>query len=423
MQKVNQRFFSDIITKPTPIIVKKFINSITADRRYYKVVCPIEPRLAKFLGLTGAMEVITFRDLPLHVRKFFQSEEEFTDKDLYLYEDTFAPDSYKAASDISSSLAGLSAFTILSDRAIPFQTKSVFYVFPRRGRAGQSVSIHHSERDAASAKSMTGRRLKALTKVPRQLDESFEGRSRERIQNALSTAAIGFASPVPETQLISFWSAFEVLMSDPKPNDTRITHFIRYLVPCISHKYHRRIFAAMHDYLTVSYRRRYQEIIRKVDENNFSDQHTKFAKLIVLPKYHDFRCDILSLASNDPLALHRLYRLEIYYGKPSSCRSTMIDHAQRVEWQLHRIYRTRNNLVHSGRSPDYMESLIRNAIDYFRSTIFAIARKGSERAGVRDLDQIISEVCIDHEMQLAKLKGLTEDLFDDQLVQQTFGYA
>ena len=39
-------------------------------------------------------------------------------------------------------------------------------------------------------------------------------------------------------------------------------------------------------------------------------------------------------------------------------------HQKKVEWQIRRIYRTRNLIVHSGRSPIFLHALIENAHDY-----------------------------------------------------------
>lgn len=40
-----------------------------------------------------------------------------------------------------------------------------------------------------------------------------------------------------------------------------------------------------------------------------------------------------------------------------------------VEWQIHRIYRTRNSIVHSGDSPEYTKYLVENAHDFFDQTL------------------------------------------------------
>ncbi len=77
-----------------------------------------------------------------------------------------------------------------------------------------------------------------------------------------------------------------------------------------------------------------------------------------------------------------------------SANRTICDHADRVRWQIHRVYRARNQLVHAGRTPSYLESVILNLAEYYRSSIATIVNRAKQEDGKSDIDQIVAEIGI-----------------------------
>lgn len=421
LEKINQKFFLNDVKRPGSRTVSSFINSIRAERRKYKVVCAVEARTANLLRHIGNFEPVIFKNLPLHVREGMKKSASFSADDQYLVEIISAPDAHQAAVQLANRLASVRALMVLPAQRLDVNAKSEFYVFTLRATTGRLISPQKGSLEVSAAAPLAGRRLKALTRIPRQLEKSFDAESQERLLSALSTASVAFETPLPETRLISFWSAFEVLLSDPNTDDVRITHYVKQLIPCVVFKYHRRIFSAVYDAMLISYQKRFREILREVSEGVSSDQHTRFIKLIVLPDYEGLRNNLLDIAQSSPLIRHRLFRLEKYYGTPEECYNSIIDHAGRVEWQLHRIYRSRNTLVHSGRSPLYLDSLIRNCLDYFRTTVVTLVRKAAERPGVHKIDQIVAELGFERQIQLDKLQARKKLPFDATFVESIFG--
>ena len=98
-------------------------------------------------------------------------------------------------------------------------------------------------------------------------------------------------------------------------------------------------------------------------------------------------------------------------------RSAIENHEQRIAWQLHRIYRARNNIVHAGRVPTFLDSIVLNIDEYYRAALGTIVNRASREAGLTDIDQLVFEIgaeyrvhrrCLD---ELGKQKSFTaEDL-------------
>ena len=122
-------------------------------------------------------------------------------------------------------------------------------------------------------------------------------------------------------------------------------------------------------------------------------QHA-FAEMLLLPEHEQRRQSLLHLLTNNPLALHRVFKIHSDYRDTKCASRTISDHADRVAWQIHRVYRARNQLVHSGRLPSYLKSVILNLAEYYRSavaTIVSHARREDERS---DIDQVVAEIGI-----------------------------
>src|SRR5262249_20877998 len=158
------------------------------------------------------------------------------------------------------------------------------------------------------------------------------------------------ASPNAENQLISLWSAVEVLLSEPPRDVARISHYCRMLIPCASLRHVRRQMVAAYDEMLVSYRRRFSEIVNS-EPNDFGNSHTNFAALLCLEENEPLRKRLMTLCKDNPLALHRMWKLRTDYKEPKSALRAISGHEKRVEWQICRIYRARNFLVHTGRIP------------------------------------------------------------------------
>jgi hypothetical protein len=107
------------------------------------------------------------------------------------------------------------------------------------------------------------------------------------------------------------------------------------------------------------------------------------------------RSRLMTLCTDNPLALHRLWKLQRDYSTPKGICVAIDDHAKRVEWQLHRIYRARNNLVHAGKRPSFLDSLIVNMDEFFAASLGTIINAASRETGRSDIDDLIAQIGIE----------------------------
>jgi hypothetical protein len=215
--------------------------------------------------------------------------------------------------------------------------------------------------------------------------------------SSINTAALARSSSSIENQLISLWSAVEVLLTEPPRSKPRILHYAKLLAPCVCLRHIRRQMTAVYEQMLVARGREFRRILRQAKEQ---DRRLNFGAVLFFPEHEHLREQLMALCRGSPLAQHRLWKLRRDYNSPGDVRRTIEDHQRRVEWQIHRIYRARNQLVHAGYIPSYLDSLVMNLAEYYRSTIFALVGRATRENAESDIDQVVAEIGIEYRILL-----------------------
>lgn len=420
LERLQERFLKKPMKKVGAAVVRAFIDRITSETNTYKVVQAVDENLEHFLDGRDGWEVLQMGDLPPFVQAEVATWKGTFSR--YAVHTIFAADPFKAAENTESELEGLKAFTLIPNHRLSSEWSSECMVHRPRGNKGEAlVQVHPPLQVVSISPAASSFSIRQLVSLFKKMEQSFDVPSKERILRSMVTAQVATKTNQDEARLLSLWSAFEVLMTEPQGDEVRITHFVKYLVPAICIRYHRRVFAAVHKELYRSYKKRFTDILWRKPLRGKGASFTRFAKLLVDPNYATERRDLVALCSDNPLALHRLWRLEKFYGSPAAALETIRDHSNRVRWQTHRIYRVRNSLVHAGKAPEYTDSLVSNALDYLRSCVVSLVRVAARHPrGQADLDLAIAEILLDWELLQRRLAEAPAE-FDDELSHFVFG--
>ena len=99
-------------------------------------------------------------------------------------------------------------------------------------------------------------------------------------------------------------------------------------------------------------------------ETSVTDSVRKVCEFVLLESYGQQRADFLARCSDFPLLKERI---EYYHATLSNTADVFkfVDkHGERVKWQVMRIYRNRNLIIHNGESMPYLHLLIENLHSY-----------------------------------------------------------
>jgi hypothetical protein len=410
LNKVDEIFFKLPLKRPGRPTLKKFFRQFQIEDINFIVYTAVDSSFGKYLQSLEFTTYASANQIPTGIRRNVGNTLPLGPEDVYLFSRISARDENSAAAEVESTLASVKALAFM----VPHDMKVAWsqQMYAVRGRAAlgtvmaaQALPLHR----VLVPPSTSRRAFKALRSYSGRLLTNFDGASTERIISSINTGAVARTSDSIENQLISLWSAIEILLTEPARGVVRITHYSKLLVPCICLRYIRRQIIAVFNEMLVNYRKRFTEIVSSEPEIDGHDQHTKFAAILLREPNEALRVALINLCNENPLALHRLWKLRRDFSSPRLLKKTLTEHEDRVGWQLHRIYGARNNLVHAGKQPKYLDSLILNLDEFFRACLGTLVNRASRDEQDPNLDQLIAEIGIEYRIQMGYWTTLQKD--------------
>lgn len=395
LQSIENHFFGRPIQRFKNSHLTGFFRYFNGKEKRFLVFAPVSSEMGKYLKDVVRGKVSSFTELPIFVKNAYASYQATQATDLFFQKEILAFDEFGAVQKMEQSLSSLHSLGFLAIRGISLRWHNEMFVSIRRSNNGALVKSPHLSFDSNSSEvTSSGSALKSVKTYSKKILSVFDPASTERLLSSIGTSALARTSTNLENKLISLWSAVEVLLSQPKKDDVRILHYVQLLSPCICRRHIRRQIIALFNELIISYRRKFTDILNKETSVGGSDPHTSLAAILLLKENAPLTEELCQLCANNPLALQRLWKFQKDFGDPQALYDAMTSHQKRVEWQLHRIYRARNNLVHAGKIPSYLDSLIMNAFEYYRSSIDTIVGKAGKETTRSSIDQVVGSVSV-----------------------------
>lgn len=205
-------------------------------------------------------------------------------------------------------------------------------------------------------------------------------RVTELLAAALQYHALGVQADAPESRLTNFWVALESLLVDH--SGSIIQKVTNLIPPSIALSRSSRILVA----LGVEIAR----FGRQMDRNDSgaaavlrtylgaaaSGRIRVEPSVLVTMLMDDAKASqLFALVARNPLLVYRLNQTRDQLRSPSDMRSSLEKHRQGVSWQISRIYRARNSLVHRGKLPRGAEHLIQHLHTYLSMTLHYLVRE------------------------------------------------
>lgn len=200
-----------------------------------------------------------------------------------------------------------------------------------------------------------------------------DARTQRSVMRSLNAVALAANASDSETQLVTLWSAFEALLPEPTKDDgsgARITHFAKLMVPCVVRGYLKSRFRVCYKSCRVAGGKDFQKYVEDVGVGEALEERLAY----ILSSGVGVQKPLFATVSDTPLMLNRLWRLGKWLSQPEECTKNAMQHELKVTWQVHRIYRERNNIVHSGSRSPFLPTLVENAFLYYRLVIRSLQR-------------------------------------------------
>ena len=248
-------------------------------------------------------------------------------------------------------------------------------------------------------KAIDSRRIKVVTTLNKAIE--FHAHSLDSLSK--------------ENQLLDFWAIFEsVLDISNKHTSDRINQVCTYLVPILKRKYIYSLFQQLAFDIKTYSETEYLTIIGDATEETETVQ--KICEFVLTDEYKTQRECFINNCSDFPLLQERIN----YYSSKLTSTKDIYDfvekHAERVKWQIMRIYRNRNLIIHNGKSMPYLNLLIENLHSYVDDFIEYVIKSLNSGHTIESMCQeLYIKECNWNSKYSRKKKGLNTDIIKELL--------
>ena len=312
----------------------------------------------------------------------------------------------------------LSAKTVAESRINKLSKLFVFYHHKQHPTWSEKALVINSETsntfliNEKTSPMSKGRDLipkKAAVKLSKLMKGlALESTSFAKYDRVIDLHGLSIENKNVENQLLQNWIAFETLLVGYS-TQSKISQVIDHLVPFLKFKYLDTIlYELLKDISRFNYKFFLSEV-RKVNIGNNTLE--KFVAIICLEEYKETRVRFYQTLEKSPLLKFRLAEFQSILSSSKKIKKFIDNHETKVIWQIKRMYRSRNLIVHAGSIPDYTETLVENSHTYLDLVINTINELSIDKQSIHSIEQTIKEV----QIQVFKNDKNLTDNFDKEI--------
>ena len=264
-------------------------------------------------------------------------------------------------------------------------------------RAPKSPTLKRPDRSSDKLSDLIDETVTAIT------SEKLDQESLMRLFRALKQHYTGLTSTTQESQLLGLWSALEVIFPPKFQGDDRVKQISDSIVPFICSKYAAKLSADLYNSLKNSDDAKVLDLIEKVPEGD--NKIEKCLAMLSISTNEGIRDEIRSNFTWNPNLRSRIFYLSKKLSNGGEFLKTLKAHIERVSWQIRRIYRTRNIIIHTGKTVSYLDVLLENLHSYLDRVLDILIEKIIRCPHKTSIDQCALEVRLELEAHLRKLES------------------
>jgi len=328
--------------------------------------------------------------------------------------DMYAMDSHSAFLKAHYLLEVSQALLFMYPHSASTKFGKIGYVVKGRSKKGILCPLEHSA--IKNSRAIPNRALvQSFERLINLLFSNYgvDDISRRRMIRAATTASLADKSESLENQLVSIWAAFEALLPRLEMEDgTRILRFCDQIVPCTVSNYSKDTLFQLEKSLKDSFGRRYLDFIGNIE---IEGSNEKKLLEILIGIDTELKRDLLEIVSESPLAKNRLAYIENILSSNKKYLSFIAGHERRVRWQVHRIYRERNSIVHTGEASPFLRGLVSNSVNYFRKTCENLVTY-QEQNSLASIDECITGIRYSYRDRVNRFQSISSREQDSDVV-------
>lgn len=214
---------------------------------------------------------------------------------------------------------------------------------------------------------------------------ALNGESFEKFNRIMELHSICLINSTPENQIVNLWTIIETLIPSSK-NKSRVQCICDAIIPILLLKYMNKLILNLFNDFNRWNKTKTSDYINEI-ESLSDNQLEKFSLLLACDQYEEKRQEIYKEFENFALLRNRTYKISSILNSTKKLMNHIERHRLNVTWQIRRIYRTRNMIVHSGKTPKYINILVENTHDYIDQVISEVIEMTTSNYRINNLEQ------------------------------------
>lgn len=236
-----------------------------------------------------------------------------------------------------------------------------------------------------------------------------------RIENILNAKSMGYSalnsialavamhaealdSRNTTTLLRTFWTALETLFSNPSLNSIK-ENVINSVCPIIQKTYLLKVLRIIYSQLLAATDTTRLSELGIVSFSTFVEYYASFEA------NSDEMKNIYGLLSNNPLLRTRLFEERNILKTGNSIGELLDKHAEKIQWQLKRLYRIRNIATHLGTEISGSDIAVNHLHNYFDYVVNYMLCKSESGDWISNISAVVFEAQNDNRIHREMLKN------------------
>lgn len=327
-----------------------------------------------------------------------------------------APDIYSARSKTLEQLERLfAAFGLYHLDGMPEVQGHDALVYDNKGKYINVVGLDFSRLSYLKGSRNADKRLNNLADVYERLDEA----DQDRLNAVLQYHRLAISAHTDDARLVNLWIAIESLVRGK--GGTIIGRICDLLPFSITTSYLQGVVRNLAIDLKIPWRENGDALRTTLDCNEkFKLPLATLVRLMQQKKDDPGMEEFSKLVGHSPLLRFRICALQDrFFRKPNDLKKAIEIHCKHIDWQLRRIYRNRNYVVHHGTCSNDTRQLIQHLHSYLVMTLYNLVNDLTHNENWSILQAIEFRKEIYH-FWLSQVNSLTpeEMVFPEQLIKR-----
>lgn len=210
------------------------------------------------------------------------------------------------------------------------------------------------------------------------------------------------------SQILSLWICLESLLVTGRKG----SHLAMVKNPIVDISFNnqiKNIISSLSDSLVDWNGERFDKALSGVTTELALDKYQRFCEILSLSEYEAIAVELLGELNIQPVIRYKMGRLIRLLQSVSGIEKYLVDLKNRVEWDIQRIYRSRNKIVHQGDVSNHSELLVETAHHYLDLVISSIIHGKLIGRNINSVDNLVFEealVSIEREAVLKNIKEI-----------------